>query len=142
MTPHQQNLIKESFGMVAPIAHEAAAIFYARLFELDPSAENLFVHTSMDDRYRTLMQTMTIVVKSIDNLDPIVPAIQALGARHGSYGVKANHFETAGQALIDTLGMCLGDAFTAECREAWIEAFGILSSMMIESIERDQSIAA
>ena len=37
MTPRQQNLIKEFFGMVAPIADQAAIIFYDRLFELDPS---------------------------------------------------------------------------------------------------------
>ena len=86
MTPHQQNLIKESFGMVAPIAEQAAEIFYNRMFELDPSTQPLFAHTEMSDRYRTLMQTLTVVVKSIDNLDPLVPAVQTLGRRHGSYG--------------------------------------------------------
>ena len=142
MTPHQQNLIKESFGMVAPIAHQAAEIFYNRMFELDPSTKPLFAHTEMSDRYRTLMQTLTVVVKSIDNLEPLVPAVQTLGRRHGSYGVEPRHFEVAGRALLDTLAIGLGDAFTPECREAWIEAFGILSSVMIESMEAEQSIAA
>jgi hemoglobin-like flavoprotein len=96
----------------------------------------------MSDRYRTLMQTLTVVVKSIDNLDPLVPAVQTLGRRHGSYGVEPRHFEVAGRALLDTLALGLGDAFTPECREAWVEAFGILSSVMIESMEAEQSIAA
>jgi len=142
MTPHQQNLIKESFAMVSPIAIQAAEIFYNRMFDLDPSTKALFEHTSMDDRYRTLMQTMTVVVKSIDNLDPLVPAVQTLGRRHGTYGVRPEHFATAGQALLDTLALGLGDAFTPECCEAWVEAFGILSSVMIESMEQQQSIAA
>ena len=80
MTPRQQNLIKECFGMVAPIADQAATIFYARLFELDPSLERLFAHTDMAAQRKNLMQTLTVVVKSIDKLDTIVPAVQALGA--------------------------------------------------------------
>jgi hemoglobin-like flavoprotein len=142
MTPHQQNLIKESFGMVAPIADQAATIFYARLFELDPSLQRLFANTDMAAQRKNLMQTLAVVVKSIDKLDAIVPAVQALGGRHAGYGVTPQMFTTVGEALIDTLGIGLGDAFTTECREAWVEAFEILSSVMIESMEREQSIAA
>jgi hemoglobin-like flavoprotein len=142
MTPHQQNLIKESFGMVAPIADQAATIFYARLFELDPSLQPLFAHTDMAAQRKNLMQTLAVVVKSIDKLDTIVPAVQALGARHAGYGVTPQMFGTVGQALIDTLGVGLGDAFTSECRDAWLAAYGILSSVMIDAMEAEQSIAA
>ena len=92
MTPRQQNLIKESFGMVAPIADQAAIIFYDRLFELDPSLRPLFAHTDMAAQRKNLMQTLTVVVKSIDKLDTIVPAVQALGARHAGYGVTPEMF--------------------------------------------------
>ena len=142
MTPHQQNLIKESFGMVAPIADQAATIFYARLFELDPSLERLFAHTDMAAQRKNLMQTLTVVVKSIDKLDTIVPAVQALGSRHAGYGVTPEMFRTVGQALLDTLAVGLGDAFTPECREAWVEAYGILSSVMIASMEQESAAAA
>jgi hemoglobin-like flavoprotein len=141
MTPHQQNLIKESFGMVAPIADEAATIFYARLFELDPSLQRLFAHTDMAAQRKNLMQTLTVVVKSIDRLDTIVPAVQALGGRHASYGVEPAMFATVGQALIDTLAVGLGDAFTTETRNAWVDAFGILSSVMIGAMDQE-SVAA
>ena len=57
MTPRQQNLIKESFGMVAPIADQAAVIFYERLFELDPSLRRLFAHTDMAGQRKALMDT-------------------------------------------------------------------------------------
>ena len=142
MTPHQENLIKESFGMVAPIADQAATIFYARLFELDPSLERLFAHTDMAAQRKNLMQTLTVVVKSIDKLDAIVPAVQALGSRHAGYGVTPEMFGTVGQALLDTLAVGLGDAFTPECREAWVEAYGILSSVMISSMEQESVAAA
>ena len=141
MTPRQQNLIKESFGMVAPIADQAAIIFYDRLFELDPSLRRLFAHTDMDAQRKNLMQTLTVVVKSIDKLEAIVPAVEALGRRHAGYGVEPAMFATVGQALIDTLAVGLGDAFTNETRNAWVDAYGILSSVMIGAMEQE-SIAA
>ncbi|RYF62188.1 MAG: hemin receptor, partial [Comamonadaceae bacterium] len=36
MTPHQIELVQSSFAKVVPIADQAAALFYARLFELAP----------------------------------------------------------------------------------------------------------
>ena len=141
MTPRQQNLIKESFAMVAPIADQAAIIFYDRLFELDPSLERLFAHTDMAAQRKNLMQTLTVVVKSIDKLEAIVPAVEALGRRHAGYGVEPAMFATVGQALIDTLAVGLGDAFTNETRNAWVDAYGILSSVMIGAMEQE-SIAA
>jgi hemoglobin-like flavoprotein len=141
MTPRQQNLIKESFGMVAPIADQAATIFYARLFELDPSLQRLFAHTDMDGQRKNLMQTLTVVVKSIDKLDTIVPAVRALGARHAGYGVTPEMFATVGQALLDTLATGLGDAFTTETRNAWIDAIQILASVMIGAMEQESAAA-
>ena len=36
MTPAQTTAIEASFRLVAPIAEPAAALFYAKLFALDP----------------------------------------------------------------------------------------------------------
>ena len=130
MTPRQQTLIRESWAQVAPIADAAATIFYDRLFELDPSLRRLFSRTDMAGQRRNLMQTLAVVVASIDRLESIVPAVEALGRRHAGYGVEAAHFETVGQALLDTLAVGLGEDFTTEVRDAWATAYGILAGVM------------
>ena len=130
MTPRQQTLIRESWAQVAPIADTAATIFYDRLFELDPDIRPLFARTDMTGQRKILMQTLAVVVASIDKLDTIVPAVEALGRRHAGYGVEAHHFDTVGQALLDTLAIGLGAAFTAEVRDAWAAAYGVLASVM------------
>lgn len=135
MTPQQQTLIADSWTQVAPIADQAATIFYTRLFELDPSLRRLFAHTDMAAQRKNLVQTLTVVVRSIDRLDTIVPAVEALGRRHVAYGVRPQHFTTVGQALLDTLAVGLGEAFTPECRRAWAMAYGILSGIMIGAME-------
>lgn len=131
MTPRQIELVRSSFAAVEPIADVAATIFYRRLFDLDPAVRLLFAATDMAGQRRNLMQTLTVVVRGLDRLDALVPAVEALGRRHAGYGVKAEDFETVGAALLDTLEEGLGDAFTAETRDAWAAAYGILASVMI-----------
>jgi len=135
MTPRQIELVRSSFANVEPIADVAATIFYRRLFDLDPSVRALFTATDMAAQRRNLMQTLTVVVRGLDRLDALVPAVEALGRRHGRYGVKPEDFETVGAALLDTLGEGLGDAFTLETRDAWAAAYGILASVMIGAAE-------
>jgi nitric oxide dioxygenase len=131
MTPIEITLIRDSWAAVEPIADAAAGLFYGRLFELDPAIERLFRRTDMDAQRKNLMQTLTVVVRSLDKLDQIVPAVQALGRRHAGYGVREAHYATVGQALLWTLEQGLGPAFTPEVRAAWAGAYGTLASVMI-----------
>ena len=135
MTPRQQTLIRDTWAQVAPIADDAARMFYGRLFQLDPSLRRLFSRTDMDAQRKNLMQTIAVVVKSVDNLEPLIPAVEALGRRHAGYGVKPKHYATVDQALLDTLQAGLGDAFTADAREAWGEAFELLAGVMLSAGE-------
>jgi hemoglobin-like flavoprotein len=141
MTPAQETLIKASFTQVAPIADQAATIFYDRLFELDPSIRPMFAHTDMPGQRRNLMQTLTVVVKSIDRLETIVPAVHALGRRHAGYGVEPGHFATVGQALLDTLAIGLGEDFTPDVKDAWATAYGILADVMIGAMATEEAAA-
>ena len=133
MTPQQQELIRSTWAMVTPIADDAASIFYDRLFELDPSLRRMFAHTDMAAQRRNLVQTLAVVVKGIDRLDTLLPAVEALGRRHAGYGVRAGHYATVGQALIDTLAAGLGKAFTPQARAAWGEAYELLAGVMLSA---------
>jgi nitric oxide dioxygenase len=133
MTPTDIDRIRASWAAVEPIADAAAGLFYGRLFELDPAIERPFRRTDMPAQRKVLMQTLTVVVKSLDKLDQIVPAVQALGRRHAGYGVREEHYATVGAALLWTLERGLGDAFTPEVRDAWADAYAILASVMIEA---------
>ena len=135
MTPRQIQLVRSSFELVAPIADVAATIFYRRLFDLDPAVRALFP-TDLTAQKRNLMQTLTVVVKNLDRLEGIIPAVEALGERHATYRVRRDDYETVGAALLDTLGEGLGDEFTPEVRAAWAAAYGLLASVMIGAADR------
>jgi hemoglobin-like flavoprotein len=91
MTPAQQELIRTSWKSVEPMADEVALQFHDRLFELDPSLAPYFERADMELQRKLVMQTLGVVVQNIDRLDRIMPDVEALGRRHGGYGVKPEH---------------------------------------------------
>ena len=130
MTPNQIQLVQSSFAKVAPIAEQAAALFYARLFELAPEVRTMF-KGDMVEQGRKLIAMLSTVVGGLNRVENIVPVAQQLAVRHVGYGVKPAHYAVVGTALIDTLAKGLGDAFTTDTRLAWETAYGTLSAVMI-----------
>jgi hemoglobin-like flavoprotein len=130
MTPNQIALVEDSFRHVAPIAEPAAAIFYQRLFALDPALRPLFAHADMGEQGRKLMQAMGFVVANLRRPDQLLPVVAELGRKHAGYGVQAAHYGTVGAALLATLEEGLGTFFTPEVKEAWAAAYGLLAGVM------------
>ncbi|MEM1083794.1 MAG: globin family protein [Verrucomicrobiota bacterium] len=133
LTEAQKNLVQESWEKVVPIADTAAELFYGKLFELDPAVKPLFADADMKEQGKKLMQMIGVAVKGLDTLGELVPAVQALGKRHVDYGVKAEHYDTVGAALLDTLAKGLQDDFTPETKEAWTITYTTLATVMKEA---------
>jgi hemoglobin-like flavoprotein len=129
MTPEQKQIVRETFALVEPIAEPAAALFYGRLFELDPSLRPMF-RGDMAEQGKKLMQTIAVVVHGLDRLQTLIPAVEALGRRHVGYGVRDEHYLTVASALLWTLEQGLGPAFTPAAREAWTAAYTTLATVM------------
>lgn len=129
MTPEQTVLVKTSWAKVIPIKEQAAALFYAKLFELDPGLRPMF-KGDMAEQGRKLMAMINTAVNGLDRLEAIVPAVRELGKRHVAYGVRDKDYDTVGGALVWTLEQGLGAEFTDEVREAWVTVYGLLATTM------------
>ena len=132
MQDNAVELVQSTFAKVAPIADQAATMFYARLFEIAPEVRPLF-KADLTEQGAKLMQMIGTAVASLTNLDALVPVAQDLAKRHIDYGVTKEHYAMVGEALIWTLEQGLGDAFTADVKQAWVDVYGLLSSVMIEA---------
>ena len=130
MTPQQIALVRHSFAQVAPIAPQAAALFYDRLFEIAPEVKPLF-QGDMKAQGEKLIKALAAVVDGLDRLDQVVPFARELAKRHLRYGVRREHYAVVGSALLWTLQKGLGPAFTDEVGTAWGAAYGVLSSAMV-----------
>ncbi|MBX9701469.1 MAG: hypothetical protein K2X74_18690 [Acetobacteraceae bacterium] len=142
MTPTQISLLRESFAAVTPIAEEAAALFYERLFTLDPGLRPLFAGTDMAAQGRKLMQALAYVVGALDAPANMLAALRSLGERHAGYGVEERHYATVGQALLWTLGQGLGARFTPAMHEAWAAAYAVVSVTMIDAARARPTLRA
>jgi hemoglobin-like flavoprotein len=118
MTPDQVKLVQQSFSKVAPIAQQAAVIFYDRLFEVAPAVKAMFP-ADMTEQRKKLMSTLAVVVSGLSNLESILPAASALAMRHVAYGAKPEHYPVVGSTLLWTLEKGLGKDWTSEVAEAW-----------------------
>jgi nitric oxide dioxygenase len=130
MTPAQVNAVQASFAKVAPIAEQAAALFYGRLFETAPEVRVLF-SGDMAVQGQKLMAAITTVVDGLDDIDAVAPTVRDLARRHVAYGVRPDHYALVGAALLWTLEQGLADDFTPDVRAAWAAAYAALSEMMI-----------
>ncbi len=130
MTPDQVKAIQDSFAKVKPIAGQAAALFYGRLFETAPEVKPLF-GGDMTEQGQKLMATLAAVVHGLDKLESLLPAASALAKRHVDYGVKAADYAPVGAALLWTLEQGLGEQWTPDLAAAWGEAYKVLSGYMI-----------
>jgi hemoglobin-like flavoprotein len=141
MTPQQIQVVQTTWKMVVPIADTAASLFYDRLFVLDPSLVPMFGNDMAEQR-RRLMTMLGVAVTGLTRLDTIIPVLRNLGARHIGYGVKDEHYATVGAALLWTLEQGLGPAFTADARDAWSTAYGIVATTMQEGAREAMNVKA
>jgi hemoglobin-like flavoprotein len=134
ITAKQVELIRESFRLLVPIVREAAAMFYDRLFTVAPETRALFKPDIAAQREK-LAQMLLWVVANLDRPETLVPAVAELGRRHTGYDVEPEHYDQVGAALIWTLELGLGAAFTAETRQAWLDAYAVLADAMLAGAE-------
>lgn len=141
MTDEQIRLVKTSFAKVEPVEEEAAVLFYAWLFHLDPELRPLFKNDIREQGHK-LMRMLKLAVEGLERPAALVPAVRALGARHAGYGVKEKDYETVAAALLWMLEKALPDSFTAETKAAWIAAYQMLASVMKDGAREPAEAAA
>ncbi|OYU99588.1 MAG: hemin receptor [Burkholderiales bacterium PBB5] len=129
MNAAQISLVRSSFDSVRPIATQAAAMFYDRLFERQPSVAPLF-RGNMAQQGERLMAMIGAAVQLLDQPQRLDQTLVELGQRHMGYGVKPEHYDAVGGALLDTLAAGLGPAFTADTRQAWAALYAHVSHTM------------
>ncbi len=131
--------VRDSWAKVSPDAEAVAELFYGNLFEANPSLQHLF-KGDMAEQGKKLMAMIDGAVSLLDKPDKLLPVLTTLGQRHVEYGTEPQHYDQVGQALIKTLAMGLGDAFTSEVESAWLETFNIIASVMRQTDNNTQSI--
>lgn len=136
MSPESERLVRESWEATRPMSDAVVTVFYARLFESNPSLARLFDGTNMAEQRRKFTVMVSEIVRVLDQPDLLVGEVADSGRRHVNYGVQDRDYEDVGAALIWALDQGLGDQFTPETRAAWREAYDLLAAVMRRSASR------
>lgn len=132
MNPTEVALIQISFHRISSNAEEAIALFYARLFELDPTLR-VPLGDGLLGEDDTLWSMLGTAVASLENLDTLLLATRAFGARHGHLVPFEEYYASVGAALMWTLRKMLGHEFTPAVADAWSSAYSLLAYTVIDA---------
>ena len=67
------------------------------------------------------------------DIELLTTILLELGTKHRNYGVQPSYYPPMGQALLGTLEELLGDKYTPEINDAWVEVYQAMSYDMIRA---------
>jgi nitric oxide dioxygenase len=135
LTNSQIELVQSSFERVIPVSDAVGELLYERIFFLASETRALF-GDDIRPQAKRLMGAVRVAVEGLWRLDEVAPILVDLGARHVRYGVRPEHFAVGGEALLWTLELALGEAFTPEVRDAWAAAWSVVAGAMLTGMRQ------
>jgi hemoglobin-like flavoprotein len=141
LSDDQIDLLRNSMRLVQARRDLMAALFYERLFAIDPSLRSLFSDDILVQTEKVLF-AMGAVVAQIHDLDACREMTHDLALRHVDYGVRRKDYASVGAAVLQTLAAVLEEHFTPELEEAWGLAYDRIANAMTEAAYGPQTEAA
>ena len=130
VSPDDAELIRRSFSALTDRdVDAAAAVFYERLFEINPDLRRLFPK-DMNEQGRKLVGMLAVAVAHVDRLETLTPVLMDLGRRHREYGVQHFDYPNVERALIHMLLRTLGARFPRATEYAWRRMYRHIASAM------------
>ena len=78
------------------------------------------------------IEIMQVMVAGILSNESILPVVRELGNRYREYGVEVGDYAAVAEALMWTLEQKLGDRFTPDIRNAWVNFYALIAESMIK----------
>ena len=129
-------LLKESWTLVEGNRVRLTEHFYARLFLLDPELRKLFP-VQMAGQGDRLFEAIIAAIHTVDDPESFDEFLRALGRDHRKYHVDAAHYDTMGQALLDSLRSIAGDDWNLAYDQAWRDAYAAIVEKMLAGAVAD-----
>lgn len=128
-------MLQTSFQLVQDSNQDFPAAFYGHLFADYPEVRPLFANTAMDQQGDHLLKSLKFVVANLRDSEQLTNALRGLGTRHVSYGVLPKHYPMVGSSLLKTLANLAGEAWTPEVKQAWVDAYAVITTVMLEGAD-------
>ena len=114
---------------------ELSRLFYKELFHLDINLKTVFPGNVvfLNRKFSNMLATL----KNVKHLEKVIPSIEKIGERHIQiYGAQIEHFDSIKTALLLALNDFLGDKYTHELKDAWIDVFDDVAKIMEQAMSK------
>ncbi|MBE9047936.1 globin, partial [Pleurocapsales cyanobacterium LEGE 10410] len=135
----QVELLEQSFESIKPHANEFVNSFYENLFTANPEAKPLFKTTDMEAQKKKLLNSLVLVVENLRHPEVLDSSLRGLGARHVKYGALPEHYPLVGSALLTAFEQYLQEKWTPEVKQAWVDAYGAISKIMLDGADYSEA---
>lgn len=132
--------VSASFLRVSTHGHTLAALFYERMFALDPTVRQLF-GIELTAQQRMLTAALKLIIDNLQRPERMVPFLLDLGRRHAGYGVQPSHLAVMGRALLETLPQ-LDEEWDDATARSWSQAYWHIAHVIQRGMESADPNAA
>jgi len=133
--------IQASWGIAKAFGIDAVGKLLMRnIFKIEPTALQLYSFKNVADLYESkelkshytkLIGSLNSVIESLSDPKDIGKTMKELGRRHVDYGVKVEHYNVIGKAILKTLEALLAEGYSSSIKHAWIAFIRQVASQMI-----------
>ncbi|MBN9161262.1 MAG: flavohemoprotein [Myxococcales bacterium] len=139
--PLDANVLRSSFDTIIERQPMITPRFYEILFERYPQARPLFGGNSSKKQQEMLQQALVSVLEHLEDASWLSSTLGALGAKHVDYGVTREMYDWVGDSLLATLAETLGDDWTANVKDQWSTAYGVIRDLMLAGVPQATATA-
>ena len=132
-------VLRQSLEIIIERQPQFTPRFYEILFARYPQVKPLFGKNSSENQAKMLQESIVAVMDHVEDASWLASTLGAIGVKHLSYGVEDKMYPWVGECLIATLAEISGSAWTPEVNDAWVEAYGAITALMLAGAERGRA---
>lgn len=134
----QKQWIKATIPVLEQGGEALTTHFYKLMFSKYPVTAQFFnpAHQAKGTQPRALANAVLAYAKHIDDLSPLLGAVNLIVHKHVALGVRAEHYPIVGECLLQAMREVLGEAATPDILDAWGAAYGQLANLLIDAESR------
>jgi hemoglobin-like flavoprotein len=125
------DLLEESFDLVVLRGDDLTTEFYQRVFARAPQLRVLFATVPMSLQKLKFVSALVVLRMSLRDIAAVMPALEALGARHAGYGTLPEHYPIMRAALLEALEVVGGQRWTPAYTAAWSDLYAMVAEAML-----------
>jgi hemoglobin-like flavoprotein len=134
--------LRESFELVIARSPALTVRFYEILFARYPDVRSLFGRNTAAKQEEMLSRALGAVIDHLEDAPWLTETLGAMGAKHVDYGVKDEMYAWVGECLLATLAEVAAGDWTPRVEEAWKQAYGAITDLMLTGARRAATCGA